>query len=306
MLIVVALGGNALLRRDQRPDIATQQRNLVDAAAAIAELAREHAVVITHGNGPQIGLLALQAESAADLPRAPLDVLGAETEGMIGYLIEQELANQMPGRDIATLLTRVLVDPADRAFAHPTKPIGPGYPEAEARRLAKARGWTVARDGRRFRRVVPSPEPRRILERRTIRLLVDAGVIVVCAGGGGIPVIEDARCAVHGVEAVIDKDLAAALLAKELGADALMLLTDVRAVFVDWPHPARRPIRESTVASLRKRQFAPGSMAPKVEAACRFVESTGGTAMIGRLSDAARLLRGETGTTVVPSSQRSP
>jgi carbamate kinase len=301
MLIVVALGGNALLRRDQRPDIATQQRNLADAAVAIAELAHEHAIVVTHGNGPQIGLVALQDEGSADLPGAPLDVLGAESEGMIGYLIEQELANRLPGRDIATLLTRVLVHPADPAFTRPTKPIGPGYPEAEARLLATSRGWTVARDGRKFRRVVPSPEPRCILERRTIRLLVDAGVIVVCAGGGGIPVIEDARRAVHGVEAVIDKDLAAALLAQELGAEALMLLTDVRAVFADWPRPARRPIREATAASLRKRQFAPGSMAPKVEAACRFAEGAGGLAMIGRLGDATRLLRGETGTTVLPS-----
>ena len=300
MLVVAALGGNALIRRGESGDAASQRRNVARAAAALVPIAREHALVVTHGNGPQIGLLALQSQLGGGAAAMPLDVLGAESEGMIGYLIEQELTNLLPGRAVATLLTRCIVDAGDPAFAAPTKPIGPVYREDEARRLAGERGWTVARDGAHFRRVVPSPEPRRIVEIETIRLLVANGVIVVCAGGGGIPVTIDDGGAMRGVEAVIDKDLASALLAIALGADRLLLLTDMPAVYADWPAPAREPIAKATPEALRVRRFAAGSMAPKVEAACRFVSATGRPAAIGALDDAGRLLAGGAGTQIAP------
>jgi len=270
------------------------------AAVAVAELARRHDVVLTHGNGPQIGWLALQAEAAAAGARPdPLDVLGAESEALIGYLVEQELAPLLPGREIATLLTQVEVDLGDPAFRTPTKPIGPLY-GGEARAVARARerGWSMAAVHGGFRRVVPSPEPRRIRELGVIRRLVRVGVVVICAGGGGIPVAVTAGGALRGVEAVVDKDLTAALLASELGADALLLLTDVAAVYQDWPSPAQRPLRRTTPRELRALRFEPGSMAPKVEAACRFVERSGRPAAIGALADAARVLAGEAGTLI--------
>lgn len=305
MRVVIALGGNALLRRGEPAEPEVQRRNVARAAAAVAQVARDHQVVLTHGNGPQVGLLALQAEACRDTAPFPLDVLDAESEGMIGYLIEQELRNHLPGRQVATLLTQIQVDAADAAFGHPTKPIGPLYGEAEARRLAQARGWTVALDGAGWRRVVPSPEPQRILEIDTLRLLVEAGALVVCAGGGGIPVVVTAAGQIRGMEAVIDKDLAAALLARELNADALLLLTDVEAVFDGWGTPAARPIRVATPRELRQRRFAPGSMAPKVEAACRFVEAGGQFAAIGRLEDARAVLAGTAGTRV-PAAPTAP
>jgi carbamate kinase len=298
MRAVVALGGNALARRGGPLDTASQRARVRLAAAAVAELAREHELVLTHGNGPQIGLLALQAESCSEVPAPPLDVLGAQSEGLIGYLIDQELSALLPGREVVALLTQVEVDPADPAFASPSKPIGPSYPEARARALAAQRGWALVRDGSSFRRAIASPEPRRIRELRAIRLLLEAGVIVVCAGGGGIPVAVAPDGGLRGVEAVIDKDLASALLASALGAEALLLLTDVPAVFEDWPEPARRPLRRVAPSELRRLRFEPGSMAPKVEAACRFVEAGGGFAAIGALEDAARLLAGEAGTRV--------
>ncbi|MEW6269996.1 MAG: carbamate kinase [Thermodesulfobacteriota bacterium] len=298
MRVVVALGGNALLRRGERPEAEVQRANVRRAAASVAALAREHAVVVTHGNGPQVGLLALQSLGCPAVAPYPLDVLGAESEGMIGYLIEQQLAGFLPGRDVATLLTQVEVDAGDPAFAAPTKPIGPVYDEADARRLARERGFPVAPDGAGFRRVVPSPEPRRIRELRAIEVLLAAGVLVVCAGGGGIPVVTTPEGGIRGVEAVVDKDLASALLARELAADALLLLTDVPAVLTEWPGPGGTPIRHATPAELRARRFAPGTMAPKVEAACRFVEGGGALAAIGALDDAARLLHGDAGTIV--------
>ena len=299
MRVVVALGGNALLRRGERADAATQRGNVAVAVRAIARLARDHNVVVTHGNGPQIGLLALQGEAYAGERPYPLDVLGAETEGMVGYLLEQELTNELGGGPVATLLTQVVVDRDDPAFGRPTKPIGPVYERSAAERLAADRGWTVAPDGDGYRRVVPSPEPRTIVELPTIRLLVESGVLVVCVGGGGIPVVRtDGR--LHGVEAVIDKDLAAALLASSLEADALLLLTDVPAVEADWRTPRARPIGEASVDELRGMSFASGSMGPKVEAACRFIAAGGGFAGIGALDDAAAILRGERGTRVRP------
>jgi carbamate kinase len=298
MLIVAALGGNALLRRGEPLDTETQRRNVRGAAAAIAALAAEHRVVVTHGNGPQVGLLALQAESYTAVRPTPLDVLGAESEGMIGYLLEQEIANAAPGRAAATLLTQVEVDPNDPAFAAPTKPIGPVYGEAEARRLAAERGWTVARDGAQFRRVVASPAPIRILELAAIRHLVAAEIIVICAGGGGIPVAVSAGGAVRGVEAVIDKDRSASLLARTIGAEALLLLTDVDAVYRGWGTASPRRIRSASPEALRSLAFAPGSMGPKVEAACDFAAQTGKLAAIGALGDAAKLARGDAGTVI--------
>ena len=303
MLVVVALGGNALIRRGEPADVETQRRNAARAARAIAELAESHRVVVTHGNGPQVGLLALQSEAYRAVSPYPLDVLGAESEGMIGYLLEQELRGAMPDREVATLLTQVEVDPRDPAFAKPSKPVGPIYSADEARSLAAERGWTLAQDeSGRYRRVVPSPEPKAILGLATIRLLVDAGVVAVCVGGGGIPVTISRGESPRGAEAVIDKDFASALLATNLAADALLLLTDQPAVFADWPSPATQRIAVATPSELRARTFEAGSMGPKVEAACRFVDATKGRAGIGALADASRILEGRAGTTVVSES----
>lgn len=297
MLVVIALGGNALLQRGQPLEAEIQRQNVRKAAAAIAAVARHHQVVVTHGNGPQVGLLALQGEAYPSVRPYPLDVLVAETEGTIGYLLEQELRNCLPTRQVVTLLTQIEVSPDDPAFSHPSKPIGPLYSEQEARKLAAERGWQIAPDGSSYRRVVPSPEPLRIIELPTIRLLVAVGALVVCAGGGGIPVILTPAGGWLGIEAVIDKDLAAALLAREMGADALLLLTDVEAVYQNWGSPTAQPLHQVTPQELRSYTFPPGSMAPKVEAACRFAER-GGMAAIGKLADAPALLAGECGTVV--------
>lgn len=280
------------------PEADLQRENVARAAAVLARIAAEHELVVTHGNGPQVGLLSLQADAYRRVRPYPLDVLDAESEGMIGYWIEQELRSLLPGRQVATLLTQITVDPDDRAFSSPTKPIGPVYPPTEGRELAVRHGWTLAPEGDGVRRVVPSPEPGRILEIATIRLLVEAGVIVVCAGGGGIPVVETAAGAFRGAEAVIDKDLAAALLAGAIEADALLLLTDVDAVYLGWGRPEARALRSAAPEELRGFDFEPGSMAPKVEAACRFVESGGRLAVIGSLEDGDVLLEARTGTVV--------
>jgi carbamate kinase len=304
--VVVALGGNALLRRGEAAGAETQRTNVATAVAAIAELARDHEVVVTHGNGPQVGLLALQSDALHEVPPYPLDILGAESEGLIGYLLEQQMINELPELPVATLLTQVLVDADDPAFANPTKPIGPVYDKRTASRLAAERGWTIAPDGDRYRRVVASPEPRSIVELSAIRLLVGAGVLVVCVGGGGIPVTLDEGGRLRGVEAVIDKDLSAALLAAQLGADALLMLTDVPYVEIDWRTQHARPLTHATPSELRTLDFARGSMAPKIEAACRFVEETGGTAAIGALADAPAMLRGERGTQVTAGRADAP
>jgi carbamate kinase len=300
--LVVALGGNALLRRGEPLTAEIQRLHAAEAMAAVAEVAGTHDVVLTHGNGPQVGLLALQASAYADVPPYPLDVLGAESEGMIGYVLEQELQNLLPGRTAVTVLTQVVVDADDPAFSAPTKPIGPVYTEEQAQRLALERGWSIAPDGEHFRRVVPSPEPLRIVELSAIRMLVDAGAIVVCTGGGGIPVTMNGAGTLRGVEAVIDKDLAGELLARSLDADFLLLLTDVPAVMRDWGSPEAAPIGRTTPSELRAMSFANGSMGPKVAAACRFVERTGGTSAIGALEDAPRIVAGDAGTVVVPDS----
>jgi carbamate kinase len=301
--VVVALGGNALLRRGEPLAAAVQHRNVAGVAEVLAPMAREHALVITHGNGPQVGLLALQGAAYKPDEAYPLDVLDAETEGMIGYLIEQELGNRLgPGRRLASLLTQIEVDPGDPAFRHPSKPIGPVYGQAEAEGLAERRSWRIAADGAGYRRVVPSPRPRRIFELGVIELLVEAGVIVICAGGGGIPVVRRPDGGLVGVEAVIDKDRASALLADGLRADALLMLTDVEAAWSDWGTPQARAIRQASPEAISALPFAPGSMGPKVEAACAYVERTGGLAGIGRLEDAAAILQGEAGTTVSRSA----
>jgi len=299
MRVVVALGGNALLRRGEPMTVAVQRANVRIAAIALAELARDHQIVVAHGNGPQVGLLALQAAAYDGVAPYPLDVLGAESVGMIGYLVEQELVNALPaGTRCATLLTQIEVAADDPAFAVPTKPIGPVYDRAEAARVGAAHGWTMIEEAAGvWRRVVPSPLPQRITQIDTIRLLVDAGIVVVCAGGGGIPTIRSPSGAMEGVEAVIDKDRAAALLAVGVAADALLMLTDVEAVFADWGTPAQAPIRRASPEDFAAMAFAAGSMAPKVEAACEFVRS-GGVAGIGRLQDARAILEGRQGTLV--------
>jgi carbamate kinase len=300
MLVVIALGGNALLKRGEPLTAENQRANVQRAAAAIAEVVRAgHRVVVCHGNGPQVGLLALQSAAHRPEEAYPLDVLGAETEGMIGYLIEQELENALPeGPRVATLLTQIEVDPEDPAFRHPTKPIGPVYGKDDAERLAKERGWAIAPDGDKYRRVVASPLPRHIPDIPIIRLLVDQGVIVICAGGGGIPVIRRADGSLAGVEAVIDKDRAAEMLAKELGADALLMLTDVDAVYRDWGKPAQMAIRSIAPDKLDPGDFPTGSMRPKIQAARHFVQATGGLAGIGALKDALAMLERRAGTLV--------
>jgi carbamate kinase len=297
--IVVALGGNALLQRGERPDAEPQRRNVLHAAEALAPLAGAHELIITHGNGPQVGVLAMESATDPMLSRPfPLDPLGAETQGLIGYWLAQSLHNVLPDREVVALLTQCVVDGDDAAFATPTKFVGPIYDEAAANALAGQRNWVVARDGDAWRRVVPSPEPREVVEEGVIRRLVDSGVLVVCAGGGGVPVVRHADGSLEGVEAVIDKDLTAALLAERLGADALLLLTDVVAVETNYGQADSSPIAHARAAELRSYGFAAGSMGPKVEAACRFAERTGGVAAIGSLTDAEGVLAGTSGTRV--------
>lgn len=296
MRLVVAIGGNALLTRGEELSAENQRRNMDASARALADIMRGHEVILVHGNGPQVGLLALESAAYEEAPAYPLDVLGAESQGMIGYIIEQALRNVMPERRIVTLLTQTVVDAADPAFANPTKPIGPIYTEAEAKELATTRDWAIAPDGKNFRRVVPSPLPVDMLERQTIDDLVSAGIIVICAGGGGIPVILGDNKKVKGIEAVIDKDLAASLLARQLKADRLIILTDVDAVYRDWGTDTQKSIDKINPANLRNMDFAKGSMGPKVDAACRFVEATGNSASIGALVHAAKVVSGESGT----------
>ncbi|WP_192248533.1 carbamate kinase [Mesorhizobium silamurunense] len=296
MLIVAALGGNALLRRGEPMTAENQRANVKRAAIILAALIAEgHSLVITHGNGPQVGLLALQSASSKD-GAFPLDVLGAESAGMIGYMIEQELASLASHKLFATLLTQVKVNPRDPAFAHPTKPIGPVYDEATARQLAGERGWAVAPDGDKWRRVVPSPRPLEILEVSVISYLVEHDVVVICTGGGGVPVIARKDGSMIGVEAVVDKDLASSLLARQLKADMLLMLTDVDAVYVGYGTPDARALGKVGATELSGRDFPAGSMGPKVSAAIEFVEATGNPSAIGRLEDAVEIVKGRQGT----------
>jgi len=306
MRLVAALGGNALLRRGEKPSADVQHGHLREAAGPLATIASDHDLVVTHGNGPQIGLLALLAESAGD-SHLPLDILGAESEGWIGYMIEQELRNRLPDRAIATLLTLVVVAADDPAFKTPTKPVGPVYSRQQA--LEDPHGWDFAPENgdgaERYRRVVASPLPQEIVNLSSICLLLEGGNIVICAGGGGIPVIRAANSTLNGIEAVIDKDFTAALLARQLDAEKLLLLTDVDAACTDWQKPGQRKIKLATPDRLEELEFAAGSMAPKVAAACDFVRNTGRSAAIGALQDASALIDGNNcGTHVVSGSGR--
>jgi len=303
MKVIVALGGNALLRRGEPMTSENQRENVKRAARSIAELVSSgHQVTVTHGNGPQIGLLALQSTAYNADSAFPLDLLGAETEGMIGYLIEQELENALGScHKVATLLTQVEVDARDPAFGNPTKPVGPVYGETEARKLAQARGWTVKPDGTKFRRVVPSPRPKHIPDTAIIKLLLDHDVTVICAGGGGIPVVRRADGSLVGVEAVIDKDAASSLLGRDIETDALLMLTDVDRVYLNWDTPEQQGLDKVSPDELLQHEFAAGSMQPKVDAACQFALQTGGVAGIGRLEDAADILEGRAGTLVTRS-----
>lgn len=299
MRVVVALGGNALLRRGQALNAENQRGNIRVAAVELAAVHAHHELVIAHGNGPQVGLLALMDAAYAAVDPFPLDVLGAETVGMIGYMIEQELGNIIPPDDhIVTVLTQVLVDPDDPAFQHPSKPVGPVYEREEAERLQREKNWSIAPDGEYFRRVVPSPLPQRIIEIEAIRMLVDHGVVVICAGGGGIPTAYDAEGRLYGVEAVIDKDLASSLLARDLDADMLIMLTDVPYLYENFGGPAQRALTAAHPDALEGIDFADGSMGPKVAAACQFVRATGKRSAIGQLSELSQILEGRAGTLI--------
>ncbi|GHH62554.1 carbamate kinase [Streptosporangium violaceochromogenes] len=303
MRVLVALGGNALLRRGQSPDAAVQRENVSVAVTALARLAENNELIITHGNGPQVGVLALESAGDANLTRPyPLDTIGAETQGMIGYWLLQALQNALPGRQVASVINQTLVSAVDPAFEDPTKFVGQVYERAEAEKLAEEYGWTVKRDGRYWRRVVPSPAPQRVVETRLLRRLVRDGVVTVCAGGGGIPVIRNDRGRLQGVEAVVDKDLTASILAEALEADVFMVLTDVPRVARHFGTPREEEIAHTTPHRLRAEHFPAGSMGPKVEAVCRFVETTGDMAAIGRLDEAEQILRGTAGTVVTPNA----
>ena len=301
MRVVVALGGNALLKRGEPMTAAAQRENVKVAAQALAPVATEHQLVLSHGNGPQVGLLALQADAYEEVEAYPLDVLGAQTQGMIGYMIEQELGNLLPfAVPFASLLTMVEVDPNDPAFKDPTKFVGPVYEKVVAEKLAAEKGWTIKQDGDKWRRVVPSPLPKRIFEHRPIKWLLEQGVIVICAGGGGIPTMYDPNRERHliGVEAVIDKDWCTALLAREVDADLYVMATDVDGVYLDWGTPQARKVDHASPERLESYDFAAGSMGPKVAAACAFVHATGNRAAIGALADIEAIVAGTAGTNV--------
>ncbi|MEE9929327.1 carbamate kinase [Microvirgula aerodenitrificans] len=303
--VVVALGGNALQRRGEVMTADNQRKNVRVAAKQLAQVAKHHELVLAHGNGPQVGLLGLQNEAYArhvddKVTPYPLDVLGAQTEGMIGYMMEQELGNELPFEvPLATILTMTEVDPKDPAFANPTKFVGPVYSKEEADKVAAANGWTVKADGEYFRRVVPSPKPKRIFEMRPIKWLIEKGVVVIAAGGGGIPTMYDeGGKKLEGVEAVIDKDLASSLLAREVEADYFVVATDVKAVFINWGKPDQKAIKRANPDALIKLGFAAGSMGPKVEAAAEFATLTGKRAVIGALEDIEKIVEGQAGTIV--------
>jgi carbamate kinase len=305
MRIVVALGGNALLRRGEPLTAEAQRANVKTAATALAEIQPGNELVITHGNGPQVGLLALQSAAYKPDEAYPLDVLGAETEGMIGYMIEQELGNLLPFEvPFATILTMVEVDRDDPGFKDPTKFVGPVYSETDAKALAAEKGWAMKMDGNKWRRVVASPLPKRIFEIRPMKWLLEKGTVVIAAGGGGIPTVYEPGRVLTGIEAVIDKDLCSELLARELDADVFIMATDADAVFLDWGKPSAKAFRKASPTAMREFSFPAGSMGPKVEAACHFAEATGKAAAIGALKDLKSILEGRAGTTITSASQQ--
>ena len=296
--VVVALGGNALLRRGEPLEAETQRQNIITAAMTIAEIAKEYNVILVHGNGPQVGLLALQGLEYKKVSPYPLDVLGAETQGMIGYMLMQELKNLLPQQQVSCVLTQMKVDPQDPAFVNPTKPIGPVYDEAEAKELAEKYRWTVKPDGKYFRRVVPSPQPIGIVEKDTIETLIANNHLVICTGGGGIPV----KCEnnkIIGIEAVIDKDMSSAYLARQIKADALLILTDADAVYLNWGKENQVALSSTTPSQLEKVEFDAGSMGPKIQASCDFIKQGGELVGIGALSDGLKILKGLAGTNII-------
>ena len=299
--IVIALGGNALLARGEALSAENQYRNIAQIADVVASLSQEYQVVIVHGNGPQVGLLALQNQAYSDSPAWPLDVLVAETQGMLGYMIAQVLGSRAGIPPVVTLLTRVEVDAADPAFRQPGKYIGPVWAAEEQSALEARYGWQMKKDGDYVRRVVPSPRPQKILERQAISQLLADGNVVICAGGGGTPVVEE-NGSYQGMEAVVDKDLAASVLAQSLQAEALLILTEADAVYLDWGTLKARALRTATVDDLRPLAVPDGAMGPKAEAAIQFVEMTGHPAYIGALRDAPAILRGEKGTLIAPAA----
>lgn len=300
MRLVIAIGGNALLSRGEPLEAKIQQQHAKSAAISIAQIAQNHEVIIVHGNGPQVGLLALQAANYSEVKPYSLDILIAESQGMIGYFLQQEISNCLANKKIATLLTQIEVKSDDLALNNPTKPIGPIYNEQSITTIAKKFNWQIKKDGDYFRRVVPSPEPQQIIEIEVIKLLINQNYIVICAGGGGIPIIKTNSGKWKGIEAVIDKDLSAALLAIQLKADALIILSDVNYVEKNWNTAQAEIIQQTTPRQLRKLKFAKGSMAPKIEAVCRFVEYTGNWAAIGALKDSLNILQGSAGTHIKP------
>lgn len=301
MRVVIALGGNALLERAERPDAEVQEHHVVAAVRSLKPIAEHHQLLVTHGNGPQVGILANESAGDPTLRRPyPLDVLGAQTQGMIGYWLLQALENDLPGQPVAAVLTQTVVDPSDPGFAEPSKFVGASCDQKTAAALGAPRGWQFRMDEHGWRRVVPSPDPVDVVELPTVRALLDSGAVVICGGGGGIPVVRDVWGRIHGVDAVVDKDLTAALLAIRLQADALLILTDVAGVEQDHGTAAARVIPKASVSELEERSYPAGSMGPKVTAACRYVAATGGLAAIGPLERAHDLLEGRVGTAIVP------
>ena len=298
MKVLMALGGNALLQRGQPQEADIQMKNVIHAAKIIKMISKHHQIVLCHGNGPQVGLLALMSNVYKDVSPYPLDVLVAETQGMIGYMLQNALYNEGI-TNVVTLLTQVKVDTKDPAFATPTKPIGPVYDKETAMKLAMEKGWEVAPDGKYYRRVVPSPSPKEIVEFKAAQKLIEAGYMVIFCGGGGIPVAEDEKSGfLVGKEAVIDKDRAASLGAVQLNMDMFVILTDVDAIYVDWGTKNQKGIKAISPVELKKMDFARGSMGPKVEAACNFVLKTNKTAVIGDLFQGDALFNGTSGTMV--------
>ncbi|CCQ13537.1 Carbamate kinase [Rhodococcus sp. AW25M09] len=299
MRIVVAVGGNALLRRGERPDAAAQLDHIRSAAIALAPIIADHEVIVCHGNGPQVGLLARESTADTSLTRPyPLDALVAQTQGMIGYWLSQALRNAGVVKPIVNLTTQVCVDPDDPAFAVPTKFVGPMYTRAQAEAVVDQHGWSVAVDGSGWRRTVPSPKPVRMIEKYSINTLLEAGSVVVCGGGGGVPVVEAASGELNGIEAVIDKDWTAAIMALDCGARRLLILTDVPAVVDHFGTAQEIPLHNVYVDELITTDFAEGSMAPKIEACCAFSSASGYPAMIGSLDDAQNVLAGISGTII--------
>ncbi len=304
---MVALGGNALLERGEKPDAAIQRHHVRRAAEALAPIAAEHELIVCHGNGPQVGVLALESEADASLTRPyPLDVLGAQTQGMIGYWLSQELRNAGVTRPVVAVITQTVVDPADPAFAVPSKFIGPVYRHEQATQLAESNGWTIAPDGPAWRRVVPSPQPLRILEQTAVQTLMETGAMVICGGGGGAPVIEHPTGRLIGVEAVVDKDLTAVRIAVALDADRLLLLTDVPAVMRDFGTSHATAMHRLDLRDLGDLHLPAGSMGPKVQACDGFTAATGRPSAIGALTDAAAVLAGTAGTTVMTGPHATP